>query len=289
MSDCKCIILLTDSEHDRKKIINLYGIENNPLHICISKNGISTKLPELPASLTSNTIIILQKHRENENNARNINAILKRCSEFILAIHDMAEGYENRKQKLHSELSKSPTATVNYTTASGDGVKKWIDSFIKESKESQLQKKFNNLFNELWDIFFTSSKESTINHLLHLFLPLDIDMQALKILLEEKNDSRKAVDYFKKMLLESKDYHKKILNDAEGLLNQISDEKKKTEVKASFDKIRDFLGTLAELQPNKIPDFNNDKNKELKNDIAKFHNWYCALAECLRREKACKD
>lgn len=123
---------------------------------------------------------------------------------------------------------------------------------------------------------------------LHLFLPLDIDMQALEILFKEGKEAE-AASYFREMLTESKPYHKRIINDAEELLNQISDEKKKAEVKTSLDKISGFLKNLKELQSDQISDFNIDQNKELKEGVENFHGWYCALDKCLRGEKACKD
>jgi hypothetical protein len=118
--------------------------------------------------------------------------------------------------------------------------------------------------------------------IVHLFLPLDIDMQALGILLNEKKDSKKTGEYLKEMLADSKEYHKRILGESVQLFEQISNEKKKAGVQASVDELKDFLGTLNELRSDMILDFNDDQSRKLEEDIKNFHNWYGALAECLR-------
>lgn len=133
-------------------------------------------------------------------------------------------------------------------------------------------------------------KQSAHLSVLHLFLPLDIDMQALGLLLKEKREAE-AVNYFREMLTGSKAYHERILNDAEELLKQMSEDKRE-KVQAKFNTIKPFLDTLCNLQQKEISEkefFNDKKNEGLKEDIKNFHDWYCALAECLRGEKVCKE
>lgn len=117
--------------------------------------------------------------------------------------------------------------------------------------------------------------------ILHLFLPLDIDMQALELL---KDEERKK--YLDEMYKDNIDY----ANKFEVLQSKI---KELAEVK-EIDSDR-----LNSLVKEAEPFFQNLNRKETNpekllndswegKDIKSFHDWYCALAECLRGQKACK-
>jgi len=308
MSDSRCIILLTESPYDRGKIIKKLKIANDPLHICISNNKIILELPE---SLNSDTIVILNKYQQPSNNAPNINAIAGMCSEFILAIHDMNNDYEKRSRLLTSNLQKMPNTVVNYTTAERNKVKEWIENFIKIIRD-QLNEKFDKLFNELWNIFSTCSMESTINHLLHLFLPLDIDMQALEIL-SNKKENEKIINYLtnaddgmlRDKTVNYKEKLKKAQKEIEGV-PKFKDNpvlKKLLGMNTEKSKISEFLGLLdkkkqkaingGDIEDSEINEiithFSKDGGWKVKGAdpevITSFHNWYCALAECLKGEK----
>lgn len=199
-----------------------------------------------------------------------------------------------------NKIKKPGSCIVSYSSGSHQfttikDLGECIGNLLKGTECGELKNKCEEVKKYIKD----SCNLDILTHLLHLFLPLDIDMQAIKILLEgtgEQKRNEEAAKYLKVMLDESKLYHKRILIDAQELLNQIPDKKKK-EVQALFDdkgefKIKDFVDTLIKLQPNKIPEkefFNDGQNKELKLNIKKFHNWYCALAECLRGGGACEE
>jgi len=53
-----------------------------------------------------------------------------------------------------------------------------------------------------------------------------------------------------------------------------------------FNDKENFINTLTHsdtISENEF--FNNNQDEEFKKNIESFHNWYCALAECLRGEK----
>jgi len=138
-------------------------------------------------------------------------------------------------------------------------------------------------FDNMWRYLEKKRLNYLTANLLHLFLPLDIDMQALKFLLD-KNENEKAQSYLNECLEVSGSYHKEILERAEELLNQIEDEDKKKIAEAMFEKskngfgIRDFLEMLSKLEPNHIT-----LNDNLEKGIKSFHEWYKDLAEELRK------
>ena len=296
MTDYKCVILLTSSDCDRGKIIKQCKIDNDPMYIIISKQGIQgIKKFTLPGKLSSNTIIILKRVVGDVNkDSRSIKCILSKiqCSEIILAIHDKDPGYEDRASAIREKLLKNRVKViVNYSTASRE-VNEWVESFIANCKKSQSPGNFDNLFNKLWNIFSTSSKKSTINHLLNLFLPLDIDMQALSIIHREvkgkKRDEKDVLNYLinsqePKGMLRSKGKYE------EKLTEKIQKNKK---IESLLKKLEKFLKMLDEMKEN-VKNSKSEANakdvikkylekKDFWENVESFHKRYCALAECLR-------
>jgi len=321
MTDYKCVILLTKSKNDRGEIIAQCKIGNDPKYIIISKQGIGNTLH---GKLSSNTIIILKRVDKVNEDSKSINCILSKiqCSEIILAIHDKENGYEDRASAIGEKLLNRVKVIVNYSTASRE-VNEWVTNFqelikgdkglsdasseavnekiICENKQELVRiypltfeksRNFDNLFKKLWDIFSTSSKESTINHLLNLFLPLDIDMQALSIIHreveEKKRDEKDVLNYLinseePEGMLRSKGKYE------EKLTEKIQKNKK---IESLLKKLEKFLKMLDEMKENVK---NSKSEADAKNVIKKylgrkdfwkkveyFHKWYCDLAECLR-------
>ena len=172
-------------------------------------------------------------------------------------------------------------------------------------------------------------RQKAVLGLIHLFLPLDIDMQAL-----ETTENKES--YFNDMYADleelyksgkykdgkSDEHYRQKVYDLWYLLDPSPKNKNRASPEAikltPIDKPSDDLLKLAELgngSPKKSPiykffeslderkkdgnDLKEDvdylltpfKSSKLKignNEINSFHDWYCALAECLRGEEACK-
>jgi hypothetical protein len=160
-------------------------------------------------------------------------------------------------------------------------------------------------------------KNPVLPNLLHLFLPLDIDMQALEMICNDENlkVEDKKVQKIKDYLLdteigmlkdESVNYHKK-LEDAKGMIKGVDELKnnntlqKLLELKLEDDKISGFLKLLDDTKQSIIVSNSDLSDDDLKNVIQyfgrdggweiegatpkiiiSFHDWYCALAACLK-------
>lgn len=160
--------------------------------------------------------------------------------------------------------------------------------------EATREEIFNGSLKAMIEYFQKHGKESLIGSILSLFLPLDIDMQAIKILINEKKNLEQAEAYLKEMLAESTNYHKSILNNYgerfNKLLDQVEDQKSKEKVQAVLGmgeeeelKIKDLLERISNLKSNDIEKefFNNSQNNQLKTEIISFHSWYEKLARTL--------
>lgn len=154
------------------------------------------------------------------------------------------------------------------------------------------------------------------SYLLHLFLPLDIDMQALEIL-SNKKDNGETIDYLTNaddgMLRDKTVNYKEKLEKARKEIAEVPEFKDNPVLKKLLgmdtekSKISEFLFLLDEkkqkvinggtIEDSDIIDiiahFSKDGGWKVEGAkpeiITSFHNWYCALAECLRGEEACKE
>ena len=127
----------------------------------------------------------------------------------------------------------------------------------------------------------------------HLFLPLDIDMQALKSLYDEKINGKNRKNpraYLKEMYADNVNYLQKF--------NELQAKAKELGETEGINKER--LGQLAGISNGnacqffkKLGDEKDDPDEFLDHSwgidgVSSFHDWYCALASCLRSEDACK-
>lgn len=161
----------------------------------------------------------------------------------------------------------------------------WVNSILEYCKK-KLSKTFDAYF-------------------LRLFLPLDIDMQALaddrvtdkKKYLQEMFADATEVDFYKNKL---SNCH----SEASKFIEQMPDENNKTKLKTllGIDNketscIYNFLNLLDITKGKTLEKKDIDAvlkyfeqccNDGYYKDINSFHDWYCALAECLRGEKVLK-
>lgn len=158
-------------------------------------------------------------------------------------------------------------------------------------------------FKELCEFIKKKSNENLKAYFLHLFLPLDIDMQALEILWNdgEKRKANKHIEYLKEMLENAiGDHYKSKFDKTKKLIDEITDGKLKTRLlkviggKENNQVLYGFLECVDNLKEKEEYSKLVDKDVQELHEYFKtkghdsFHDWYCALAECLRREEACK-
>lgn len=179
----------------------------------------------------------------------------------------------------------------------------FFDNFIQAIKGIQPAEE---LFEEVKKRSLDYQIKKISNIILHLFLPLDVDMQALEILWDEgksdKAKKQKAVDYLKEMLTDTTDtddkFYQKKFTKARTLINEMPDGDLKNKIQdkhllGSEEKkdgavLHNFLVQLDKLrEKTKGADLCEEDVKNLleyfnKQDYKSFHDWYCALAKCLR-------
>lgn len=147
-------------------------------------------------------------------------------------------------------------------------------------------------------------KNRAIRNILALFLPIDIDMQALKVINEDKRNEY-LTNESNGMLRDENVIYEKLLKKTLDILDGIHINNKNTVEKllgiGNRSKIKEFFILLdtrkqtvknfGSLTGNEIDGiinhFSTDGGWEVegaKPEIIKsFHDWYCALAECLNR------
>jgi len=142
-------------------------------------------------------------------------------------------------------------------------------------------------FDSIWNYLEKKSHNSSISQILHLFLPLDIDMQALEILAKKKENGEKVKEpneYLKEMYADNINYLQKF-NELQAKVKELSEIE-------GIDKER--LEKLAGISNQKVSQFfkelDNKKNDPYKflghswgiDGVKSFPNWHRALATCLR-------
>ncbi|MGQ9847246.1 MAG: hypothetical protein ACUVQP_07075, partial [Bacteroidales bacterium] len=217
-------------------------------------------------------------------------------------------------------------------------MEKFIDNFFSENKKEDAKTDCENIIKKIKELAVRPLQSFLLlkHRIVHLFLPLDIDLQGIAEVKEKNNE--KVVAYLKEVLEEHKNnqnYYqqkladlwymvarkengkseKKLLANGQAIIDLISEQLKKSEVK---DQQQDCKGDWKELlkhcglkyngddplDPSKIqPDENSEifkfmckldecvTNQKCDNidEILKFdktseiffHKWFCALDECL--------
>ena len=152
------------------------------------------------------------------------------------------------------------------------------------------EKRFNDLFDKIW---FQYDKEDKLKKVHSLFLPLDIDMQALEILAKKKENGKKVKDpkeYLKEMYADNIDYVQK-LNKLRAKVNTIGEIEGID--KERFEKLAGISNENVDQFFEKLGGKKNDPDEFLGhfwgiNGVNSFHDWYCALSTCLREAEGCE-
>jgi len=295
MSKALIIVTSTQSGNIYKEFRKKYSPSEN--------NGV------LKTTVNSNRIFVVNKH-EIADPASSIKSIVNGLSSFEIFICAHA-GYINA-----DDFSEKVTE-FGHTDDTGKELLKFAEKRVK--------------FEQLWEYLEKKSHKNLTFLLLHLVLPLDIDMQAIQILKErrDKEHSKTPEEYFDELQNDGTNYLQK-LSDLWWIIAGFDKTDYGSEFaelpspsKESKDLVKDkslslvtsgtdldmgllkhLSGLTDECKPNKdsavykffeslgtgeINDLYNPFNIKINNkDIISFHDWYCALAECLRGEDACK-
>jgi hypothetical protein len=140
------------------------------------------------------------------------------------------------------------------------------------------------LFVEVLRGFIIESLSEKISYPLAILLPLDIDMQTLRILAEKKKQGEKVKDpkdYLKEMYEDNVNYGKKLLDLRENAKELIS------RSQGILDKLCGVTNGKVWLFFEMLDERELNPEKLLHHDwgvsgVNSFHDWYCALAEFLR-------
>jgi len=153
------------------------------------------------------------------------------------------------------------------------------------------RKDVNELAEEL--LKEVEGKNKTVERYEILFLPLDIDMQALKSLYDEKINGKNRKNpraYLKEMYADNVNYLQKF--------NELQAKAKELGETEGINKER--LGKLAGISNGnvcqffkKLGDEKDDPDEFLGHSwgidgVNFFHDWYCALSSCLRGAEGCE-
>ncbi len=164
----------------------------------------------------------------------------------------------------------------------------------------QIIRKYPKRFREAFETLIAESLSGYNLHLLSIFLPLNIDMQALSIIHKEVEEKKSKSEDISDYLINTK--------EPEGMLqNQIKYENKLTEalqiltaiegikhikhIQDLLEEKRDFLKILDETKKCVNGEISvTDAKAVIKghldpkfwNNVTTFHKWYSALASCLR-------
>lgn len=145
--------------------------------------------------------------------------------------------------------------------------------------------------------------KATATHILHLFLPLDIDMQALKIIHkdveERRREEKEILDYLtsleepKGMLRSSIDFEQN-LNKAFLKVKKTEEFRNNTEINKLLEDRRMFMKILDDMKKRIENEGAVDTAREaikkyldtagdiFWGNVHSFHKWYSNLAKCIR-------
>lgn len=226
----------------------------------------------------------------NKNIIRNTGDEVDR---FFVALH--SENIMESQKKGMNHLFPGKCMFLEYSHSNQNTIYKNAATLIGATTEDA----FNTALHEMIDYFKKHSKKSLIANILHFFLPLDIDMQAMEIIWDEKKDKSKA--YLTEMLKEAEKKYVEKFDEAQKLKADIHDTELKNKLEdmlgadRSNSTLYKFLKCLDNLKEkakdSEISEEDVKKVLEYFNSVGynSFHKWYCALAKCLRGEEACKE
>ena len=242
---------------------------------------------------------IWEKKNVNDNE-KYFNTLFKICNEiinetganteFLVLIHTQLEDYV---QKMKEGLVNLEKIHVCIYSSTGTGIKRY-EKLIKPLAKSTSEVKEDNFNLSDWEVCFDNiwndrSKDivkKKVNETLHLFLPLDIDMQALEFLAKKEKGVKvkEPNEYLEEMYADNIDYLQKF--------KELQAKAKELSEIEGIDKER--LRKLADISNENVCQF-FDKLGDKKDDpdeflghswgidgVKSFPNWYRALATCLR-------
>jgi hypothetical protein len=202
---------------------------------------------------------------ENRKNFENVERMIKNLGLNLILIHSGPNnGYYTRIKS-----QKFNVTIIGFHTQ--DDIYKKIEGVIND----------NNKLNEFIEWIKKKIEETRSNNLLSLFLPLDIDMQALG----EIKDDQKRIKYMADMFEGFDGCYEDKYTEACNIINSNEDLKKNQNITQHIKEIRGLLQELDKKKEN----FANQKSLSLENikeilnyeinGYGNFHAWYKGLVE----------
>lgn len=221
-------------------------------------------------------------HKVDVSTDKILTIVKESSNEICNIINELKETNKEFCVTSHRQINECSTS-ITYATNKNENpysiIFKLITSLTKHED-------INNSFDELWDFIKKNSNEKLMVSLFALFLPLDLDTQALNKLL---NNKKIAVKYLKEMLAEEDSLFINKFENAKKDIEGITDENYRKKLGALFDKkgsyIHNFL-TLLDI----LTAMNKQKkegltemdleNNQFGSAVNSFQCWYCKFTKC---------
>ena len=227
--------------------------------------------------------------------------IVKEIAEIVTAIEDdnavftlLFHASTDQKSMLCDELKKNEQikSKINYSEWL---VKKYSSAMDPTwddhiSKFCDTPEDTNDKFDSLWCFLWRNAR---LREAHSLFLPLDIDMQALEILAKKKENGVKIKnpkEYLEEIYADNIDYVQK-LKELQAKVNTIGEIEGID--KERLEKIVGIGNENVDQFFEKLGGKKNDPDEFLGHSwgidrVNSFHDWYCALSSCLRGAEGCE-
>jgi hypothetical protein len=209
--------------------------------------------------------------------------------EFLILVHAKPKDMLNKISLNSSTINNKKIYILDSHPYEEKGLIDSLATAIKKNDRNGWIQPFDNL----WTSCIKGESQEEINEILRLFLPLDIDMQALEILAKKKENRKKVKDpkeYLEEMYADNIDYIQKLKElqakvNTIGEIEEINKERLKKLAGISNEKVSQFFKKLGGKK--------NDSDEFLDHfwgidGVNSFHDWYCVLSSCLRGVEAYK-
>ncbi len=238
-------------------------IDNNHTFLCIKEQD--------DASVTENNSNLAIKEIKN----------IKNISEVYIIYHGTHPKRQINPNEIASDIKLKYAAKFRH----GDNdlypvIRNFIANVIDEKDNIILE------FDELCDLVKKKSDKFLVVCILHNFLPLDIEMQTLKELLNDEK-KKESITYLKEILTDIEDsfFINKLIDIKKEIIG-ITDVNYRKELDALLNEpeisnLLTMLDTLTQWNKQKKEDLTENllQDTQCLNVVTLFHDWYCKFTE----------
>lgn len=232
------------------------------------------------------SFVLINSKKWHDDNVRQLVSSMPSEKKKIIWLHDTCIGEFSINKDQIASLNENIEFVPPFAHRAG---RSDIEEFMRHiSSGANYRKEFEKLLE-------ASVKKKQDLRLLSLLLPLDVDMQVLDILCEEKDESR-AVQYLKDILTGAEDRHyKSTFAKVKDLGGKCADGKiqaclegllGKSEAESILHGLLELLDGLKmnvdQLNYDDVQSISNYFRNTSKDRYETFHGWYDELSRCLQ-------